>query len=415
VRDDGRSLGGSGFDGAAGARLADHASPEVPSSEQLSISSSAPMAKSKVIIGIHDLAFHQEVLDWLDRDFRVDVVGASGEPDRLLQLFSRQPSDVALLCPLMARQLAHPAARPQLPRVLLVAQEMTVPVLRDAIEMGAQGVFAWPDEREELLEVVSAQASHASAPVARGRVVVVLGARGGAGTTFLATHVAATFARGGLRCALVDLEAGVGDLTVALGIGSEDRPRTITDLLPVMHELAFDHILDVLHKHPAGFVSLLAPPDETGRQAVPEELFGAAIALIAAEFQVVVVHLPRGITEAVRGAVELADELLLVVTLDLFSLFGARRTMTALGLNERHGAICVVVNRLARGEVTMADVERVIGVRPTASIRFDPAVRRAQDRGELLSLRSRRAGIDVRKLGRMLVAGWADPRGQEGA
>src|SRR6202023_2975888 len=102
--------------------------------------------------------------DWLDRDSRVDVVGASGEPDRLLQLFSRQPSDVALLCPLMARQLAHPAARPQLPRVLLVAQEMTVPVLRDAIEMGAQGVFAWPDEREELLEVVSAQASHASAP-----------------------------------------------------------------------------------------------------------------------------------------------------------------------------------------------------------------------------------------------------------
>ena len=31
-------------------------------------------ARTRVVLGIEDVGFHQEVLDWLDRDYRVDVV-----------------------------------------------------------------------------------------------------------------------------------------------------------------------------------------------------------------------------------------------------------------------------------------------------------------------------------------------------
>jgi len=64
----------------------------------------------------------------------------------------------------------------------------------------------------------------------------------------------------------------------------------------------------------------------------------------------------------------------------------------------------VVVNRASRSDVTVADVERILGIRPSAVVRFDPAVRRAQDRGELLPARARRVGRAVDALARALLA-----------
>jgi len=47
------------------------------------------------------------------------------------------------------------------------------------------------------------------------------------------------------------------------------------------------------------------------------------------------------------------------------------------------------VNRAARAEVVPADVRRVFGRSAEAVIPVDPSVRRAQDRGRLVSARSR--------------------------
>jgi pilus assembly protein CpaE len=371
--------------------------------------------RSRVVIGIRDLAFHQEVLDWLGRDFRVEVVGAAAEPERLLQQLARETPDVALLCPMMARHFAHPSTRSQRPRTLLVAQEMTVPVLREAIDLGVQGVFAWPEERDDLsAEITRAGVARSFPPAARGLVVAVLGARGGAGATFLATHLAAVFAGQGVRCVLVDLEGNLGDLTVALGVRSEDRIRTIADLLPVMDELSSDHLLDALHHHPMGFAALLAPPPEPAPLHIPSGLYTAGIALLAVEFEVVILHLPRSEADVVRRAVALSDEVLLVVTLDLLSLYGARRTISSLR-DQGSASTRVVLNRLARADVTPSDVERTLGSRPWGTIRFDSAVKRVQDRGELLPTRSRRAGKDVRRLCELLRQDWATAHQQEGA
>jgi pilus assembly protein CpaE len=359
------------------------------------------------VIGIRDVAFHHEVLDWLDRDFRIDIVGAAGEPGRLVPFLTPDQADVALLCPMMARQLSHPSMKARLPRMLLVAQEMTIPVLRDAIDLGAWGVFAWPEEREELSdEVVRAGTARAVAPTTRGRAVAILGSRGGAGSTFVATHLAAMFAERGIRCALVDLEAGIGDLTVALGVRPEDRPRTIADLLPVIDELTPQHVMDVLHEHSGGFAVLLAPSDDQLSSSVPCGLYEACIGHLKAEFQVVLLHLPRGKSDVVDKTLEPCEQALLVVTLDLFSLFGARRAISALGLDQVQTALRIVVNRVSRGEITTADVQRILGVRPRAAIRFDPRVKQAQDRGQLLAARSRRAIKDLRHLARTLHDEW---------
>jgi pilus assembly protein CpaE len=280
---------------------------------------------------------------------------------------------------------------------------MTVPVLRDAIEAGARGVFSWPEERRELadeLSIVGARSTEGTPP--RGRVIAVYGARGGSGTTFVATQLAASFADAGLRCALVDFDSTFADVTVALGI---DRlERTIAALIPVAGELGPDHLDDALFKHARGFSVLLAPAEPASDVPPPHGLYTGATALLAGAFEIVVLHLPRGIDGLIRAAVGMADEVLFVVAPDLFSLHAARRAGLALGLEAQPDRCRAILNPAVRHQIGRSEIERVLGIPPFGAVRFDPAVPRAQARSRLLSPRAGRAAKDLRTLAARLVS-----------
>ncbi|MDP8956187.1 MAG: AAA family ATPase [Actinomycetota bacterium] len=358
---------------------------------------------AEVVIGIKDLALHQEVLDFLDRDPRLNVAGAVTDPLRLFALLRDVEPDVTLVCPTFVHELRHSSSRVGLVNPVVLAEEMTVPILRDAIAAGAQGVFAWPEEREELTDAIARLPSveHAHAP--RGRVVTVHGTRGGVGATFVASHLAAAYADHGFRTVLVDLETGLAGLTLALGIRPDDRPRTVRDLVPVADELSPDHVEDALYRHHRGFAVLLAPPNDAPLSEVPGGLYTGSIALLAGAYDRVIVHVPRSYDAARQGAVAIADEVVLVVGLDPYSIYGATRAIQLFNLGETPHRCRVVINRAGRSTVRPRDIERFVGVAPTASIRFDAKVRKFQERGELLRRRAGGAFRDVRAISQLLV------------
>lgn len=363
-------------------------------------------SRTRVLLAIQDLAFHQEVLDFLERDPRVDVVGAVGTPHGLFRQESVSAPDVTIACPVLTREVRHPAGSGRSRNLMVVGEEMTVPLLRDAIDAGANGVFAWPEERDELVSAVAAVRGAADrSSVPRGRVVAVFGPRGGSGTTFLATHLAAAFADQGRRCVLVDLDATFADVNVALGIEPDLDVRSVADLVAVAEELAPDHVESALFRHPRGFGALLAPAEPAPVQDLPVGIYAGTVALLALAHDMVVLHAPRCLGDVTRAGLAMADEVIVVVSPDLFSLYSARRALAALDLEKTTGRCRVVINPLARGEIGVAQIEGILGVRPDAGIRFDPAVPRAQARGRLLQGRSHRAWRDVSRLARRLVPG----------
>jgi len=363
-------------------------------------------ARTRILLGIADLGFHQEVLDYLGRDPRVEVAAAVSDPARVLGALVATEPDLVLACPVVARELRHPAGGGVRFPITIVAEQLTVPVLRDAVAVGAGSVFAWPEERERLAEAVAEAAGRSATPGRRGRVIAVTGARGGAGATFVATQLAATYADRGASCVLVDLDLEFAGLSAALGVGWGDPVRTVADLVPVAGELSPEHVRDAVLAHPRGFGILLAPrPDVAGASSeVTPGLCAASVALLAGDVDVIVLHLPRAIDPLTRAAIRMADQTLVVTTLDLFSLYGARRTVAAFGLDLMAGRGRVVVNEPVRSSLGLAEVERVLGVRPFAAIRLDPGVRRAQERCQLLPTGHRRAGRDVRRLADALYA-----------
>lgn len=359
-----------------------------------------PRSRRRVLLGIRDVAFHQEVLDHLERDSRLEVVGAVSGPGALLQGMRALDPDATVACPVMVREFRHPAVGPA-DNLMVVAEEMTVPVLREAIDKGARGVFAWPEERADLVEEISGIGTRSMGAPTRGRVIAVYGSRGGTGTTFVATQLAASFADRGDRCVLIDLDSGFADVTIALGI--DPQARTIASLAPVVDELEPEHLEDALFRHSRGFWVLLAPQDPGSAVPLPPGLYPAAIALLAGAFEVVVLHVPRGFEPLTMAAVGMADEVVLLVSPDLFSLHSAARAVQAFDMSDQPGRCRVLLNPAIRNQVGPREVERVLGIAPFGGVRFDPAVARAQARGRLLPPRGGRAAKDLRMLAARLL------------
>lgn len=343
---------------------------------------------ARIVLGLEEHDVAEEVMHFLDRTGRARIV-ATASDDRQLSEAVRQlePDAVVASTGLVTDRLRGP--------FLALETAESVRSLRSAIRFGAAGYFVWPREREALA-AATAGLHRPAEPVAQAPVVAVLGASGGVGATFVATHLAGAVARRAVDCALVDLDVVFAGASSPLGAPAEEVP-TAADLVRFGRDAGPDQVRELLWRHPEGFGVLLAP----GR-AEPDlgaVVYGRAIAALTQAVRLLVLHLPREIAPPTRTALAAADVVVVVVRLDVASFRDARRVIEAAGVEDRAR---IVVNRAARAEVTPADVVRVFGAPPLATIPVDRRVPREQARARLLPRRGR-TGRELDRLARSLL------------
>jgi Flp pilus assembly CpaE family ATPase len=266
--------------------------------------------------------------------------------------------------------------------LLAVSVRESIGALRAAVRAGAQGFYLWPGERDALLDAVQRIVGGRTSHERRAEVIAIHGGRGGVGTTFVATHLAAAIGRTGAVAVLVDADLDGGDVGRVLGATGADV-RTFADLVPVADELTWGHLDEVCWEG-----ALLAPPPEA-REAVDDALVRRAVEVAAANADAVVLHLPRAPGGLTRWAADAADRLVEILTLDVGAFRGAARSLELRGVSNGDPRLGFVVNRAARSEITPGDVRRVFGVDPVAVIPSDPVVVRSQDHGRLAPPRGR--------------------------
>lgn len=335
----------------------------------------AEVARVVLALEAHDVA--EEVMHFLDRSGGARVVGTAADDRQLTEAVRQLEPDAVVAHP----SLVEPEAV-RGPAVLALDTRESVASLRAAIRVGARGFYLWPGERDALAGAAAATVTTPHLVDKRAVVVAVHGARGGVGATFVATHLAQAFACRDLDCVLLDADATYGDVSAAIGV-PDDQVHTLSDLLPLVHELTSAHLDDALWAHPAGFKALAAPAAEKAGIVTGGDL-AAIVRAAATACDVVVVSLPRELGELTAAGLEAADRVLEVLSLDVLSFRATTRAIevfTPLGLDGRVG---FVVNRAARSEITPGDVERVFGAAPLGIVPADRAVPRAQDRGRLV-------------------------------
>ena len=263
-----------------------------------------------------------------------------------------------------------------------------------AVEVGAEDVVALPytageppapGERdrvsaevlEALLKGVARRRRATAAPVATdGRMVVVLGPKGGAGKTLVSTSLAVSLAHAGEDVLLVDLDLQFGDAALALGL---EPHNTIYDLVTSGGSLDGEKLEDYLSVHESGARILQAPARPDQAAAVDVAFVRELFELLRTTHGWVIVDTSPGFTPEVIAAIDAATDICVVGTADAASLKNMKLGLETLELmGVEHDRVKVVLNRAdSRVGITAEDVRAVTGRAPDVQIPSSKDVPRA--------------------------------------
>lgn len=258
-------------------------------------------------------------------------------------------------------------------------------VWQQALLIGAEQVAILPDCEGWLAERL---ADAAEGPRAAGRTVCVIGGRGGAGASTLATALAVTAANRGLPTTLIDGDPLGGGLDFLLGEEHADGFRW-PDLAEVRGRVTAAALRRAL---PAfGPLSLLSW-DRGKVLRVPPEAMRVALAAGRRGSELVVVDLPRqhpdlGSPHWCEPALVAGGPVLVVVPADVRSVAAAARVVAAL---EEHATdLRVVVRGPSPADLSPQMIAASLGLPLAGSLRPEPKRASRQERGEPPALQHR--------------------------
>jgi flagellar biosynthesis protein FlhG len=190
--------------------------------------------------------------------------------------------------------------------------------------------------------VLGAARENTTAGAPPPRLIVVGGAKHGAGATTVAVNLAVAMAEQGTRCVLVDADLYQAEIADRCGLTVQSD---VTDVLAARRD-----IHEVLHPGPAGVQivpglrSAVRPGEfsESAQQRLLRQLRG-----LGRHAEVLVVDTGSGAHEVARRFWAAADQIVLVAVPDAQSLLDAYADIKRTAACRSELAICLVVNRVA--------------------------------------------------------------------
>ena len=267
------------------------------------------------------------------------------------------------------------ATRPRLGFVL-IRSRLEIGVMAQAMQSGVREVVGTDDasallaakKRSLSLSERIVDTSIFQGPVTKGKVVLVFSAKGGCGKTTVATNVAEALGENGDKSVcIVDFDLQFGDIAVALQI---EPTKTISNAIRMGENLDLSGVRSLVLQYRPNLYALLAPVDPSDIEFITAELAEKVLSGLAQTFDYVVVDSPPAFTETILKAFDLADEYLLVSTLDIPSLKNLKVTLGTLdALGMPRSKWNVIVNRSnAKTGLSTQDVQDATGLPIWATI-----------------------------------------------
>ena len=281
--------------------------------------------------------------------------------------------------------------------VLLVTQGAPNGYVDHAFQAGAADLMVLPQpcdtslaralSHQLLFTVKKAVQKRSSSNTGEGKMVVLVGPKGGSGKTLTATNLGAALTANGQRVVVIDLDLQFGDVGLALGLTPE---RTIYDLLVSGGSMDAEKVEAFLVEHESGLRTLLAPrrPDQAGLITV--DFLRDVCAVLRTSHDVVIIDTPPAFTPEVIAVVDASSDVCVVAMLDALSLKNLRlglETLELMGYPE--SAIRFVLNRAdSQVGIDLDDVQAIVGRAPDVLVPSDRAITRSVNEGMPIALKS---------------------------
>ena len=247
------------------------------------------------------------------------------------------------------------------------------------VELGAEHVVFLPDAEGWLVS----RLADAARPAGRqAPLVAVLGGRGGAGATVLASALAVTAARSGRSAVLVDADPLGGGLDLVFGAEAEPGLRW-PDLAGTRGRVPSAALVEAL---PLVDGVRVLSWDRGDPGTAPAEAVDAVVSAARAAADLVVVDLPRTVDDAVRAVLDRATTGLLVVPAQVRAAAAASRVAAVAA------PLCADLRLVVRDPspgLSADGVALALGLPVAGELRPEPHVERALERGEAPARRGR--------------------------
>src|SRR5262249_18732626 len=149
----------------------------------------------------------------------------------------------------------------------------------------------------------------------RGKVITLLGGKGGTGVTSLALHLALQLTAEKRKCLLIDQHAALGDTCLYLGTGRHEY--SIYELANNADRLAEELRRGFLLKHDSGLEVLDSPQTGDITNGSSPSALEHTLAFLAENYQFVVVDCPPGLTDGTLACISQSDHVAIVMTAEL--------------------------------------------------------------------------------------------------
>ena len=261
----------------------------------------------------------------------------------------------------------------EFPQMALIsaAQDASPDLILRSMRAGAREFLRLPVSSEELKTVLERTsvfcAGQKAVPKKKGRMIAVFSSKGGCGTSFVATNLAAAT---NAPTVLVDLNLQAGDLPLFLGL---DAKYSIADLVENRARMDDALLSSYVTPHSSKLSLLAAPPEaDLADDIEPEHVF-EALERLRESYDYVVLDPQHTFDAITLAALDQADDIVLVLTLDIPAIRSAQR---ALAIFDRLGyprtKVSVIVNRWSKQiDLDLRQVEKFLNEKVVGFISSD--------------------------------------------
>jgi pilus assembly protein CpaE len=351
--------------------------------------------KFRVLI-VDDVAETREnVRKLLQFEPDVDVVGVARTGREAIDIAQDVEPDVILMdinMPDMDGIAATEAIRQKRPfvQVVILSVQSDQNYMRRAMLAGARDFLTKPPMGDELISAIrragtmahqeKAKGTSASTVTSsglptvpsisssQGKIITVYSPKGGTGCTAVAVNLGIALHNDETRSVIVDGNLQFGDVAVFV---NEQGKNTILDLASIAEELDPEIVGNVMVKHNASGVHVLAAPSRPEQaESITGQQFLQVLKYLRRLYAYVIVDTPSMLTDAVLSSVDESDIIVLIATqdipaikntrlfLDLVSSLGVDRERIVFAMNRYDKRIGITPDKI--GENLKVEVAAII-------------------------------------------------------
>ena len=249
--------------------------------------------------------------------------------------------------------------------VIIVTDSVNVDLVNTAAQLGIRQVLSFDVEpqafTDKIIEVNALEQKLLGQLKierrVRSKVYAFYGTKGGCGTSSIVSNTAIALANHGKKVIVLDFDLQHGDINLLLDLDSKD---TIVELARDPEGISIEKVNTSVALHPTGFSVLCAPKSPEYGEYVTADHIRKIVENVRPYFEYILIDLGCDYADTTLAALEVCDEIELIVNLNISSLKGMKDILNIFQTLRVIEKANFIVNKNRSSLIKIADFENLI-------------------------------------------------------